>query len=217
MLCSEIVVNVYHPLAFLDRPCLCTWVLLCSWARRTTSLFWATNWWRSTQSRSGKGFKQRYKWGSKMHQTIRTFGLPARMIQMITECICTPPMAVSQALSWYAVAMYYMCTRQYDQARRYFGKATSMDPGLSLAWIGYGHAFAAQDERDQVDCGAYPGQGFRCLVKSRPGCAECSRKLYPPKSLTSIFIRPWLPIVLLPGFSQACISHSCRWEWNTRK
>ena len=25
-----------------------------------------------------------------------------------------------------------------------------MDPGLGLAWIGYGHAFAAQDERDQV-------------------------------------------------------------------
>ena len=71
-------------------------------------------------------------------------------------------MAVSQALSWYAVAMYYMCTRQYDQARRYFGKATSMDPGFSLAWIGYGHAFAAQDERDQVD-GAYPGQGLGVL------------------------------------------------------
>jgi len=60
------------------------------------------------------------------------------------------PPPLPKALSWYAVGMYYMCTRQYDQARRYFGKATLMDPGLGLAWIGYGHAFAAQDERDQV-------------------------------------------------------------------
>ena len=55
-----------------------------------------------------------------------------------------------QAISWYAVACYYMCTRQFEQARRYFGKVTSMDAGFALAWIGYGHAFAAQDERDQV-------------------------------------------------------------------
>lgn len=67
----------------------------------------------------------------------------------------------AQAISWYAVACYYMCTRQYEQARRYFGKVTTMDAGFALAWIGYGHAFAAQDERDQVGavCGGGGGGG----------------------------------------------------------
>jgi anaphase-promoting complex subunit 6 len=43
-----------------------------------------------------------------------------------------------------------MVTRQYDQARRYFGKATALDPGFAPAWVAFGHAFSAQDERDQV-------------------------------------------------------------------
>lgn len=48
------------------------------------------------------------------------------------------------------VGCYYMSTRQYDTARRYFSKATSLDPGFAPAWIAFGHAFSAQDERDQV-------------------------------------------------------------------
>ena len=62
-----------------------------------------------------------------------------------------------QALSWYAVGMYYHCVRQYEQARRYFCRATTMDSGLAAAWIAYGHSFAAMDERDQVGrCGSRP-------------------------------------------------------------
>jgi hypothetical protein len=48
------------------------------------------------------------------------------------------------------VGCYYMCTRQYEQARRYFGKATGLEPNCAAAWIAFGHAFSAQDERDQV-------------------------------------------------------------------
>ena len=39
------------------------------------------------------------------------------------------------------------------QARRYFGKATTLDPNFAPGWMGFGHAFAAQDERDQVGVG----------------------------------------------------------------
>ena len=64
---------------------------------------------------------------------------------------CPPPLHPhAQALSWYAVGMYYQCTKQYEQARRYFSKATTLDSGLAVAWVAYGHAFAALEERDQV-------------------------------------------------------------------
>ncbi|GAX80885.1 hypothetical protein CEUSTIGMA_g8320.t1 [Chlamydomonas eustigma] len=55
-----------------------------------------------------------------------------------------------EAVSWYIVGCYYMCTRQYEQARKHFGKATTLNSGFAAAWMGYGHAFAAQDERDQA-------------------------------------------------------------------
>ena len=55
-----------------------------------------------------------------------------------------------RALSWFAVGCYYMCTRQYESARRYFGRATTADPAFAPAWVGFGNAFALQDESDQV-------------------------------------------------------------------
>lgn len=55
-----------------------------------------------------------------------------------------------RAISWYAVGVYYMGIRQYDTARRYFSKATTMDPSFAAGWIAFGNAFAAQDESDQV-------------------------------------------------------------------
>ncbi|KAF8071217.1 APC6 [Scenedesmus sp. PABB004] len=54
------------------------------------------------------------------------------------------------ALSWYSVGVYYMATRQYDQARAFFAKATQLDRHSAAAWIGFGHAFAEQDESDQA-------------------------------------------------------------------
>lgn len=55
-----------------------------------------------------------------------------------------------KAVTWFAIGCYYMVTRQFDSARKYFSKATSIDPSFVQAWIGYGHAFAAQDESDQA-------------------------------------------------------------------
>ncbi|GBG32886.1 Anaphase-promoting complex subunit 6 [Hondaea fermentalgiana] len=56
----------------------------------------------------------------------------------------------SLAVSWFAVACYYYCIGKYEAARRFFHKATAMDPSMAEAWIGFGHAFAAQDESDQA-------------------------------------------------------------------
>jgi len=55
-----------------------------------------------------------------------------------------------RGVSWFAVGCYYLCTRQFEIARRYFGKATTMGNCFAAAWIGFGHAFAFQDESDQV-------------------------------------------------------------------
>ncbi|XP_073314246.1 anaphase-promoting complex subunit 6 isoform X2 [Primulina huaijiensis] len=55
-----------------------------------------------------------------------------------------------KALSWFAVGCYYYCIKKYDQSRRYFSKATSLDGTFSPGWIGYGNAYAAQEEGDQA-------------------------------------------------------------------
>jgi tetratricopeptide (TPR) repeat protein len=38
----------------------------------------------------------------------------------------------------------------FENARRYFSKATTIDHRFAPAWVGFGHAFAAQDESDQA-------------------------------------------------------------------
>lgn len=54
------------------------------------------------------------------------------------------------AVSWFAVGCYYLMIADFENARRYFSKATTIDMRFSPAWVGYGHAFAAQDESDQA-------------------------------------------------------------------
>jgi tetratricopeptide (TPR) repeat protein len=54
------------------------------------------------------------------------------------------------AVSWYAVGCYYHMISDFENARRYFSKATTIDHRFAPAWVGFGHAFAAQDESDQA-------------------------------------------------------------------
>ncbi|GBF89495.1 anaphase-promoting complex subunit 6 [Raphidocelis subcapitata] len=54
------------------------------------------------------------------------------------------------ALSWFSVGCYYMAARHFEAARRHFSKATALDRNSAHAWVGFGHAFAAQDESDQA-------------------------------------------------------------------
>ena len=53
-------------------------------------------------------------------------------------------------MAWFGVGCYYQCIGRFDSARQYFGKATTMDASFAPAWLGFSHAFAAQDESDQV-------------------------------------------------------------------
>jgi anaphase-promoting complex subunit 6 len=48
------------------------------------------------------------------------------------------------------VGCYYYCIRQFDHARRYFCKATTLEGSFAPAWLGFGNAYAAQDESDQA-------------------------------------------------------------------
>lgn len=68
-----------------------------------------------------------------------------------------------KALSWFAVGCYYYCIKKYDQSRRYFSMATNLDGTFAPAWIGYGNAFAAQEEGDQAML------GYRTAARLFPG------------------------------------------------
>ncbi|KDP30666.1 hypothetical protein JCGZ_16222 [Jatropha curcas] len=69
-----------------------------------------------------------------------------------------------KALSWFAVGCYYYCIKKYDQSRRYFSKATSLDGTFAPAWIGYGNAYASQEEGDQAM------SAYRTGARLFPGC-----------------------------------------------
>lgn len=55
-----------------------------------------------------------------------------------------------RAVAWYAVGCYYYVIEKYEQARRYFSKATSLERVYGPAWLAFGHSFAAEGEHDQA-------------------------------------------------------------------
>ncbi|KAI9712343.1 MAG: anaphase promoting complex subunit cdc16 [Bogoriella megaspora] len=52
--------------------------------------------------------------------------------------------------TWLAVGVYYLSISRIAEARRYFSKASMMDPHFGPAWIGFAHTFAAEGEHDQA-------------------------------------------------------------------
>ena len=52
--------------------------------------------------------------------------------------------------TWLAVGTYYLHINKVAEARRYFSKASMMDPHFGPAWIGFAHTFAAEGEHDQA-------------------------------------------------------------------
>lgn len=52
--------------------------------------------------------------------------------------------------TWLAVGIYYLAIDKVAEARRYFSKASMMDPHFGPAWIGFAHTFAAEGEHDQA-------------------------------------------------------------------
>ncbi|KAF2646832.1 anaphase-promoting complex subunit Cut9 [Massarina eburnea CBS 473.64] len=56
----------------------------------------------------------------------------------------------SEPCTWLAVGIYYLAINRIAEARRYFSKASVMDPHFGPAWIGFAHTFAAEGEHDQA-------------------------------------------------------------------
>lgn len=52
--------------------------------------------------------------------------------------------------TWLAVGIYYLAINKVAEARRYFSKASMMDPHFGPAWIGFAHTFAVEGEHDQA-------------------------------------------------------------------
>ncbi|KAF2826909.1 TPR-like protein [Ophiobolus disseminans] len=52
--------------------------------------------------------------------------------------------------AWLAVGVYYLAIGHIAEARRFFSKASMMDPHFGPAWIGFAHTFAAEGEHDQA-------------------------------------------------------------------
>ncbi|KAI1375179.1 TPR-like protein [Hypoxylon crocopeplum] len=52
--------------------------------------------------------------------------------------------------TWLGVGIYYFAIDKIAESRRYFSKASMMDPHFGPAWIGFAHTFAAEGEHDQA-------------------------------------------------------------------
>ena len=73
--------------------------------------------------------------------------LPSELFYLAHQLVEEYP---QQAVSWFAVGCYYHVVADFENARRYFSKATTINHRFAPAWVGFGHAFAAQDESDQA-------------------------------------------------------------------
>ncbi|KAG0503695.1 hypothetical protein HPP92_003767 [Vanilla planifolia] len=69
-----------------------------------------------------------------------------------------------KAISWFSIGCYYFSIKKYDQARKHFSKATSVDATFPPAWIGSGNAYAVQEETDQAML------AYRTAARLFPGC-----------------------------------------------
>ena len=52
--------------------------------------------------------------------------------------------------AWYAVGIWYASAKRWSDARRYFSKASLLDPRFVPSWIAFGHSFALEGESDQA-------------------------------------------------------------------
>lgn len=58
--------------------------------------------------------------------------------------------APHESYTYLAIGTYYLSTSRIAEARRFFSKASLMDPHSAPAWIGFAHTFAAEGEHDQA-------------------------------------------------------------------
>ncbi|KAK3826712.1 MAG: hypothetical protein J3R72DRAFT_374447 [Linnemannia gamsii] len=55
-----------------------------------------------------------------------------------------------EALTWFAVGVYYYLIGNIPEARRYFIKSSTIDSHYGPAWIGFGHTFASEGEHEKA-------------------------------------------------------------------
>lgn len=94
------------------------------------------------------------------------------------------------ALAWYGVGCYYMASKQFEQARRFFAKATQLDRHNAYAWIAFGHAFAEQVTSHSFGMCCWQCGPLQSANRSR-ACKEqainCSVKVQITRLLFSVF------------------------------
>ncbi|EER27622.1 TPR Domain containing protein [Coccidioides posadasii C735 delta SOWgp] len=58
--------------------------------------------------------------------------------------------APEESYTYLAIGVYYLSVSKIAEARRFFSKASLLDPHSAPAWIGFAHTFAAEGEHDQA-------------------------------------------------------------------
>lgn len=53
-------------------------------------------------------------------------------------------------LTWLAIGIYYLSIDKVIEARKYFSKATMLNPNSGQAWVGFAHTFALEGEHEQA-------------------------------------------------------------------
>ena len=73
--------------------------------------------------------------------------------------------APHEPYTYLAIGTYYLSTHRIPEARRFFSKASLMDPHSAAAWIGFAHTFAAEGEQHTAR---------RCVYFKEVTCHSCS-------------------------------------------
>ncbi|KAK6199368.1 anaphase-promoting complex component [Scheffersomyces amazonensis] len=64
-------------------------------------------------------------------------------------------------MTWLAIGTYYLSINKIIEARKFFSKATLLNPNFGHAWIGFAHTFAAEGEHEQaISAYAYAARLF---------------------------------------------------------
>lgn len=53
-------------------------------------------------------------------------------------------------MTWLSIGVYYLSINKIIEARKFFSKATLLNPNFGHAWIGFAHTFAAEGEHEQA-------------------------------------------------------------------
>ncbi|BGP38750.1 anaphase-promoting complex subunit Cut9 [Rhodotorula kratochvilovae] len=73
--------------------------------------------------------------------------LRSRLFLVAHEMVENEP---DDAISWYAVGLWYFAGKRWEESRRFFGKSVLIDPRFGPAWLAYAHSFAYEGEHDQA-------------------------------------------------------------------